>query len=437
MNAANASFPQSHAHRWLQAVLALITMVMISPYEYTFTVFERPIANAHHWALPSVALTFTIYVIVASLFMIPSGYWSDRWQPRWFATIAGIVAGLGWVGSAYAATPWELYLAYGLGSLGPGYIYANNINDALKWFPEANKRGVAVGMIDLGFGLGSAIFIPLLSGIIKHSAGGYHTAFWETGVAMLVVIVIVAQFQRFPEKNWSPADYDPKREEEAESQRKSRVHHASHAFTVTEVLRTWQYWVALLSLTLITAAGLMVAAHIVDMGVVAVGVGAVAAVAAATYSRISNGVMRWAAGDLSDYIGRELSMLIWFVICGIAIIAMAHAHSAGLFIALTVIALGGWGPLFSLFPALVGDYWGRGHSGLNYGVLYGPGKAIGGIFGGVIAASLYASSHSWTSDFHLAGGFAIAAGILAILLHPPSAARRAGQEPRDGEQRAA
>lgn len=418
-------------------MLALITMVMISPYEYTFTVFEEPIAKAHHWALPSVALTFTIYVIVSSLFMIPSGYWSDKFQPRWLTTVAGIVAGLGWIGSAYAAHPWELYMAYGLGSLGPGYIYANNINDALKWFPEANKRGVAVGLIDMGFGLGSAIFIPLLSRIIKHSAGGYHSAFWETGVAMLVIIVIVAQFLRFPEKNWKPKGYDPQREEEAERQRKTRVHHASHAFTAGEVLRTWQYWVALLSLTLITAAGLMVAAHIVDMGSVAAGVGAAVALGAATYSRISNGVMRWAGGRLSDYIGRELSMLIWFVVCGVAIEAMAYAHSGVLFIVLTVIALGGWGPLFSLFPALVGDYWGRGHSGIDYGVLYGPGKAMGGVFGGVIAASLYASTHSWTSALHLAGGFAIAAGILAILLHPPRAARSAEQMPPGQQQRAA
>lgn len=411
------------AHRWLQAVLALITMVMISPYEYTFTLFEQPIAKAHHWPLPSVALTFTIYVIVSSLFMIPSGYWSDRMQPRWLTTAAGLVAGLGWVGSAYASSPWMLYIAYGVGSLGPGYIYANNINDALKWFPEANKRGVAVGLIDMGFGLGSAIFIPILSHIIKHSAGGYHTGFLYVGIAMIVIIVIVAQFLRFPEKGWKPEGYDPKQEEAAEQQRKTRVHHASHAYTIGEMLHTWQYWIALLSLTLITAAGLMIAAHIVAMGSTVAAIGAAAAVSAATYSRVSNGVMRWVAGRLSDYIGRELSMLIWFLVCGFAIVAMAFAHSGVLFIVLAVIALGGWGPLFSLFPPLVGDYWGRGHSGVDYGVLYGPGKAMGGVFGGVIAASIYASSHSWTHAYYIAGGFAIAAGILAILLHPPHATK--------------
>lgn len=411
-------------NRWLQAVLALITMVMISPYEYTFTVLEKPIAQEHHWPLPSVALTFTIYVIVSSLFMIPSGYWSDRLQPRWLTTVAGLVSGLGWVGCAYASAPWMLYLSYGAGSLGPGYIYANNINDALKWFPEANKRGVAVGMIDMGFGLGSAIFIPLLSHIMKNSAGGYHSGFLYIGIAMLGIIVLVAQFLRFPDKDWKPQGYDPKREEENERQHKSRVHHAARSFTVSEELKSWQFWVALLSLTLITASGLMVAAHIVEMGSGVAAIGAAAALTAATYSRVSNGVMRWVSGRLSDYIGRELSMLIWFVVCGVAIIAMAFAHSGALFIALACIALGGWGPLFSLFPALVADYWGRGHSGVDYGILYGPGKAMGGIFGGFIAAAIYSSTHSWAPDFYLAGGFAIGAGVLAILLRPPSAEQK-------------
>ncbi|HEY4460400.1 MAG TPA: hypothetical protein VGN81_39180, partial [Pseudonocardiaceae bacterium] len=65
-------------NRWFQAIVALLVMLMISPYEYTFTLFEEPYAKANHVGLTAVALTFTIYIVVASLFMIPSGRWSDR-----------------------------------------------------------------------------------------------------------------------------------------------------------------------------------------------------------------------------------------------------------------------------------------------------------------------------------------------------------------------
>jgi hypothetical protein len=44
-------------NRWLQAIIALIVMLMISPYEYCFTLFEKPIAKANHVALPDGALT--------------------------------------------------------------------------------------------------------------------------------------------------------------------------------------------------------------------------------------------------------------------------------------------------------------------------------------------------------------------------------------------
>jgi MFS transporter, OFA family, oxalate/formate antiporter len=191
-------------HRWIRLTVALVVMIMISPYEYAFTVFESPIARANHWSLPSVAATYTIYIVVAALFMIPSGHWSDRWQPRWFTTAAGIVTGLGWIGAAYATAPWQLYLAYGIGALGPGYIYANNINNALKWFPESRLRGRAVGIVDTGFGLGAAIFVPILAPVINSGTYGYRTAFLAAGITMLVIIVILAQFLRYPEPGWLP-----------------------------------------------------------------------------------------------------------------------------------------------------------------------------------------------------------------------------------------
>jgi hypothetical protein len=44
----------------------------------------------------------------------------------------------------------------------------------------------------MGFGLGSAIFIPILTPVIKSSADGYKSAFIGMGIAMIVVIVAVA-----------------------------------------------------------------------------------------------------------------------------------------------------------------------------------------------------------------------------------------------------
>jgi OFA family oxalate/formate antiporter-like MFS transporter len=400
--------------RWVQAIIALIVMLMISPYEYCFTLFEKPIAKADHVALSSVALTFTIYVVVAGLFMIPSGRWSDRWQPRWFTTGAGVVTGAGWLFASQAHTMPELWIAYGLGSLGPGYIYANCVNNALKWFPEARKRGAAVGLIDMGFGAGSALFIPFLSGVVAGSGNGIRNAFLIMGIAMLVVIVIAAQFLRYPPRGWLPPGFDPN----AAQTKRTRL--AARDFTPGEMLRTWQCYVAFLGLSMISGAGLMITAHIADISTTTLALGAGVGVAAATWSRIPNGVMRWVAGGVSDRIGREVSMFGFFCLMGLVLLAMTITDNGPLFIVEALVAMGCWGPLFSLYPALVGDYWGRTHSGVNYGIVY-TGKAVGGVFSGYLAAYLFDSTGSWNVDFYIAAAFAILAGLSGLILRRPSA----------------
>lgn len=407
-----------NGYRWRQALLALVIMLLISPYEYCFTIFEKPIATAHHWDLPSVATTYTIYIVVASLMMIPSGLWSDRWQPRWFTTAAGLITGFGWIFAAFASTQIELYIAYAFGALGPGYIYCNCVNNALKWFPESRGRGTAVGLIDMGFGLGSAIFIPILTPVIHSGKDGYKSAFIGMGIAMIVVIVVAAQFLRFPAKDWLPPGYNPA----ADTGKGGRgLGNARVDFTPVQMVKTWQYWWSLVGLCFIAAAGLMITAHIAVVAGVQVAVGGAAVgTAAATFSRIPNGVMRWVSGGMSDYFGRERLMFVFFVLMGIFTYLMTVVTAGWAFILLALLAMGCWGPLFTLYPALVSDYWGRKHSGINYGLIYGPGKGVAGVWAGTVAASLYSAYGNWNVPFEVAAALAVVSGLMALVLRRPA-----------------
>jgi OFA family oxalate/formate antiporter-like MFS transporter len=195
------------------------------------------------------------------------------------------------------------------------------------------------------------------------------------------------------------------------------------------MLRTWQAYAAWIGLTLISGAGLMVTAHVATIATADVALGAAVGLAAATYSRIPNGVMRWVGGWISDHLGRELTMLISFCIMGLMLLAMTVTHNGPLFVIETCVAFGTWGPLFSLYPALVGDYWGRANSGVNYGIIY-TGKAAGGVFAGYLAAFLFGLTGSWKLDFYIAAAMAIVSGLIAIGLRNPSpAAATTAEEP--------
>ena len=113
-------------------------------------------------------------------------------------------------------------------------------------------------------------------------------------------------------------------------------------------------------------------------------------------------------------------MLVTFTLCGIGLfllVGLGEIGSATGFLAAIVIAAGFEGTQYTLFPSVVGDYFGEKHSSTNYAILYSA-KMVGGIFGGVAVSWLVGTS-GWTTAFLLGGVLAVIAGFGAILLQPP------------------
>jgi predicted MFS family arabinose efflux permease len=85
-----------------------------------------------------------------------------------------------------------------------------------------------------------------------------------------------------------------------------------------------------------------------------------------------------------------------------------------------------WGEVVSLFPSLVGDYYGTRHATSNYGVMYSA-KGVASIIGGVIAALLYENFGSWDACFYGSAALALAAAVMAFGLRASSSAPRAAR----------
>src|SRR5262249_1935780 len=87
--------------------------------------------------------------------------------------------------------------------------------------------------------------------------------------------------------------------------------------------------------------------------------------------RLVNGLCRPFWGWVSDHIGREKTMTIAFGLEAIAIFVLINfAHNPVAFVVFSAFTFCGWGEIFSLFPALTGDFFGRKHATQNYGFLY-------------------------------------------------------------------
>ena len=143
---------------------------------------------------PQIQGAFALFIIFQTWVQPLDGWLIDRFGPRWFISVAGLLCGLGWAGMGYATSVPVFYTMYCIAGVGAAFVYSGSIGSAFKWFKE--RRGLAAGIMAAGFGGGTALFIPPISSMIESQ--GYQSTFVTTGLLQGVVILVVAQFLRHP-----------------------------------------------------------------------------------------------------------------------------------------------------------------------------------------------------------------------------------------------
>jgi len=129
--------------------------------------------------------------------------------------------------------------------------------------------------------------------------------------------------------------------------------------------------------------------------------------------RIVNGLCRPFWGWVSDHIGREKTMTLAFGLEAIAIyMLLTFAHNPVMFILLSAFTFFGWAEIFSLFPALCGDFFGRKHATANYGFLY-TAKGTSSMFVPIGAALAATTLKGRTFDFR--GDILLVLGGLIVM----------------------
>src|SRR6202451_1354030 len=149
-------------NRWGIAGAAVLMQVCLGGV-YAWSVFVKPLVSTGHWTLTQVSLSFTINVFFIGVGTVIGGLWMSRSGPRTVATVGGMIYGLGYVLSSYAAAHQSLtllYLSYGvLAGTGGGMGYICPVATIAKWFPD--KRGVMTGLAVTGYGAGALLMGPI------------------------------------------------------------------------------------------------------------------------------------------------------------------------------------------------------------------------------------------------------------------------------------
>jgi OFA family oxalate/formate antiporter-like MFS transporter len=360
----------SETNRWIVLVASILGMVAVANFQYGWTLFVPPLQKHLNVDQALIQVTFTVFVLLETWLVPFEGWLVDKFGPKLLVMLGGVLAGLGWVGSGKADTLTALYLSYAVAGLGAGIVYGTAIGLAMKWFPD--RRGLAAGLTAAGFGAGSAFTVAPIANMI--ASAGYQAAFIRWGIIQGLTVIVAAFFLKSPPAGWLPKTWRSEGSAEVKK-RQSQVD-----FTSGEMVATPNFWLMYVMMAMVATGGLMAVAQLkpmaVDFKVDKIPVSLLwltmpALTFALSADRMVNGLCRPFWGWVSDHIGREKTMTVAFGLEAIAIyVLLRFATNPLLFVIFSAFTFFGWGEIFSLFPALCGDFFGRKHATENYGFLY-------------------------------------------------------------------
>lgn len=356
-------------------------------------------------------LPFAAAMAMFSVGMVFAGRAVDRLGPRKVALVGVLVFGAGYmVCSLFDRSPWPIptltVLYGGLVGLGTGFGYNPTITTAVRWFPV--RKGLASGIVVMGVGLSPVVTAPLAGYLI--SLYGVPTTFLVLGILFLAVLVPLALLLQFP-----PAGWQPPAEVVAKSHRAWRPVAEVGPRTV---LRSRVFWTAWTLYVLGTAEGFMVIGNAFTIAKeIGLATDAVATVAVMVLALFNSGG-RPLFGRLADrWSPKEALLLMYAVLLGaMALLSVSSGLAPVLLgIALTGIVFGGF---LAVMPALSTLYFGEGHAGVNYGLLFtafGVGNVVALFAGGWIRET----TGAYVSAFYIGLALSAIGLLLSLEVRPP------------------
>ncbi len=415
-------------NRWIQLVCGIVAMIVISNYQYAFTLFT-PGMKQTFTGVPyaKIAAVFSAFILFETWPMPVAGYFVDKFGIRKLMTFGAICIALGWVlGGTIAKSPLDLYIYYGVfAGTGAGIIYISCIANAVKWFPD--RRGLAAGLTAAGFGGGAALTVIPIAATIHNMGWAKAMAVW--GVAQGIIALVAAMILHHPPAGWVPAGWDRRAKQVNKAVAQSKVN-----FTWIQTLGRPEFYFLYAMFFFACAGGLIATAnlsqiakslHVSDAKVL----GFAIVPLAVTLTSACNALSRILWGTVSDRLGREWTMFLTFGIEAVLVFLVTKIAGRPIaFVVLFSFVFLFWGEIFSLFSATTGDVFGPKNASANYGMVY-TSKGAASVFAGFGAAALAAYfGGSFSVPFYISAVLCGIAAIFSLFVLRPLVRNRIAKE---------
>jgi len=389
-------------------LLLLIGIITLGTARFSFGVFFEALSSDFGWDRASVSGVFSLYMLLCPAFTIIAGWALGKYGPRRVFAASGVFTGLGLFLSSQVTAPWHLFFTYSLLlAAGSGYNYVISMTLVSQWFKK--RRGLALGIVSCGVGIGMILIPPLASFFI--SSYGWRMAYVIMAVMVITIVVPAACLLRNP----------PPRKVTASDV--GELESVTKEFSLVQAAMTRNFWLQMAILFLSSTACYIINTHIVPL---ALDRGIDPMQASLLLSCIGGGSLagRIAMGKFSDGVGGKRAFLVCTVILFVSMIGFAGASSTSwllyTFAVIFGFAFGGTSPVSTV---LIGENFGVVHMGLIMAVI-NIGWDTGAAFGPLLAGHLFDISGSYFNALTSGGGCALLASVLLLMLRKTNQATR-------------
>jgi len=387
---------------------AFLIMVVTQGMLYSFGVFFKPLSAEFGWTRAVTSGAFSLSTILKGALYILTGRLNDRIGPRAVMTGCGLFLGLAYLLMSHTNAIWHLYLFYGvMVAVGMSGGFVPMLSTVSRWF--VRRRGLMVGIVAAGSGLGTLIVPPLANWLI--SSYDWRTSYAIMGAAALVIIVVAAQFMKRDPSRTGRLPHERKETSPATSE------HEASGFLYAQAVRTGQFRVLTVAAFALGLCHYIIMVHIVphatDLGMSTAGAASI--LAAIGIANVAGKVL---AGGAGDRLGSKKASVLCFALASCSLVVLLLADSLWafyLFAGIFGFAVGG---LLSLLALLVADQFGlRSHGVILGSVVFA--LDIGGAVGPTLAGYIFDVTGSYQPAFLFCLGVSITGLVVTALLRPP------------------
>jgi len=179
-------FPKVFYGYWIVAVAFLCLFIFSGCGFYAFSLFVKSLQTDLGWGRGEIMAAYTAFFLtmgVASPFV---GRLVDRYGTKKVISIGAFIGGIGFILLSLTDNLWLFYLGYaviGIGMAAMGTVPTSAV--VSSWFKK--RRGLAIGIMSVGVGIGGLALAPLVGGYLIPNFG-WRAAYLALAVLMWVLI---------------------------------------------------------------------------------------------------------------------------------------------------------------------------------------------------------------------------------------------------------